>query len=276
MRFQKDVPVEIKYCGAEETLELSKGKYRFQLWGAQGGTENLTSARGGFVAGIISFTQKTKIFIRVGGQGEISSNQPKGGFNGGGDGFIGTHNAKAGGGGGATDIRLISTNLSSRILVAGGGGGDGCYSITYSGGSGGGLEGTDGERWTVNSAQVNGKKGTQVSGGQGVKYAVSSQNGTSGYGSAGVGIEWSGGGGGAGYFGGSGAYETGGGGGSGYISPMVQAEISLRGDQLTGKLIHIGNGLVIITLLSGSRITNLTLQRLCSVLLIPIFVLEKE
>ena len=265
MRFKKGSPVEFTFRGEEETVNLPKGYFSFQLWGAQGGTDNITSARGGYVSGNILFTQKTTIFITVGGKGEIASPVAKGGFNGGGDAYIGTNNRQAGGGGGATDRKLLTNRIESRILVAGGGGGDGYYRKWYSGGSGGGKEGADGQD-LPSSSKLCGKKGTQTHPGLGLTHSVDDITG----------IAWSGGGG-AGFFGGSGAYESGGGGGSGYVSPLAKFPVLLRGDQITGSLEHTGNGKVIITLLSFyNQITRTALSRASIFGLISIFLIEEK
>ena len=281
MVFQKGSPVEFTFRGEEEAVDLPKGSYSFQLWGAQGGTNNLTSARGGYVSGNILFTQKTTIFITVGGKGEFASTVAKGGFNGGGDALIGTTKSKAGGGGGATDIRLSTNRIESRILVAGGGGGDGYYHSQLSGGSGGGEEGADGQD-TRSSEKLYGKKGTQTQPGLGLTYTangitVSSEDGTFGNGGTGTGIAWSGGGGGAGYFGGSGSYESGSGGGSGFVSPLAKFPILLRGDQITGDLENTGDGKVIITLLSFYNEITCSASRKLSIFgLISIFLIEPK
>lgn len=95
------------------TSECS-GKYKLEVWGAQGGYRNSSDngGKGGYTSGEITLNNKDKLYIYVGGSGN------SGGYNGGGTRSIGH------GGGGATDIRL-NDSLYSRIIVAGGGGSDG-------------------------------------------------------------------------------------------------------------------------------------------------------
>lgn len=144
------------YTGAVQSIELPKGKYKLQCWGAQGGSNAAASSysitaqaggKGGYSEGVLTLTQKTILYIFVGGQGSSSGN---GGWNGGGGGS-GSSSYNSGGtngvsrmgcGGGATDIALVtssmtyssyrnnrsSASLLSRIIVAGGGsGGAMCY-----------------------------------------------------------------------------------------------------------------------------------------------------
>lgn len=140
------------YTGAVQSIELPKGKYKLQCWGAQGGSNaayssygitSQTGGKGGYSEGVVTLTQTTTLYIFVGGQGSSSGN---GGWNGGGGG-TGISQYKSGGtlgytkvgcGGGATDISLVTSSmayntnrynersaasLQSRIIVAGGGGG---------------------------------------------------------------------------------------------------------------------------------------------------------
>lgn len=142
------------YTGAVQSIELPKGKYKLQCWGAQGGSNATYSSygitakaggKGGYSEGVLTLTQKTTLFVFVGGKGASSGN---GGWNGGGggSGTSGSGSAsgtqtlgyvKIGGGGGGTDIALVTSSMSyasyrtnrssasllSRIIVAGGGSG---------------------------------------------------------------------------------------------------------------------------------------------------------
>lgn len=130
-----------RYNSQKQIVEvnLKRGSYLFELWGAQGGqgcTENKSlteyyGGRGAFVSGKVHFFQNQKLFLFIGEKGHDPEKcspeyNGKGGFNGGGDsGFDPRDNDTPGGGGGATDIRIInnSENLSlfSRIIVAAGG-----------------------------------------------------------------------------------------------------------------------------------------------------------
>lgn len=139
------------YTGMVQEITLPKGRYKIQCWGAQGGSNAAYSSygitaqaggKGGYSEGVLTLTQKTTLYVFVGGQGGSSGN---GGWNGGGGGSgTCTYNSsgtlgytKVGGGGGATDIALVtsgmayssyrtnrsSASLLSRIIVAGGGSG---------------------------------------------------------------------------------------------------------------------------------------------------------
>ena len=131
---------------APHRIVLTKRKYRFEAWGAQGGGDPLYSGKGGYTSGTIILRKITKIFVYVGGKGkngEKNRLRASGGCNGGGNGGL-SHNETffgGSGGGGATDFRL-STSYKSRILVSGGGGGNGGFSHSY-GRIGGGISTVD-------------------------------------------------------------------------------------------------------------------------------------
>lgn len=134
------------YTGSYQEITLPAGKYKLQVWGAQGGSNAADSSysitaqaggKGGYSEGIITLSQNTTVRVYVGGQGSSSA----GGYNGGGSttgsssynsgSEFGT--SRMGGGGGATDIRLSDGALLSRMIVAGGGsGGAMCYKKTTS------------------------------------------------------------------------------------------------------------------------------------------------
>jgi hypothetical protein len=88
------------------------------LAGASGGIDSL-AGRGGVVHATIPVTGGSILYIFVGGVGK----NPKGGWNGGGDGFHLESWNKGYGGGGASDIRITGMTLLNRMVVAGGGGG---------------------------------------------------------------------------------------------------------------------------------------------------------
>ena len=261
MLFEPGQNVVFEYTGNPQEVELPKGKYEFQVWGAQGGTDNLTKCRGGYAAGTYVFLKPTTVFVYVGGKGSFDENAT-GGYNGGGNGYVGMYAEKSGGGGGASDVRFVFDNLLSRFIVAGGGGGSGKYwntGVLY-GGEGGGFEGNDGMNWN-DGPIVNGKGGSQNKPGDGITYSPnngaatqSSKDGSFGKGSDAVGVNFAGGGAGGGYFGGSGAYETGGGGGSGYVSPFMLSTVLLKGNEIPSNLEHTGDGKVIITFLSNNKL----------------------
>ena len=218
------------------------GKYKLQVWGAQGGYRSSSTygGKGGYSIGTINLTKGDKLYVYVGGKGGNSSSSTgavvTGGYNGGG------YRYGYKGGGGATDIRLISgkwndsASLLSRIIVAGGGGSDGAKNKKgmYGGGTSGG---TSTENYTA-SKNYCGKGGTQTYSGYSKDYTVTSQaisglnaNDKSyycgGFGFGGGGVHLSsgyGGAGGGGWYGGSGSVpdssgddDRGGGGGSGFI-----------------------------------------------------------
>lgn len=189
-------------------VNLTAGTYAFECFGASGGKGVASEGgKGGYSKGIISFKNKATFFVFIGGSGSTGSGNVNtripGGFNGGGDGVIGTSKIASGSGGGATDIR---NNSNARIIVAGGGGGAGTYYLSpYNGpgGNGGGIVGIDGENYW-NSNQYKGTGGASNEAG---KNLINPSDGV--HGSSDVS---SGGGGGGGYFQGGGGYCSGGGG----------------------------------------------------------------
>ena len=197
------------YTGAVQSVTLPKGQYKFECWGAQGGYRSSASygGLGGYSVGTITLTNKTNIFIYVGGSG--NTGKTSGGFNGGGS------RDSYNGGGGGSDIRIGQDSLYARVIVAGGGGSDGATNKTgmYGGGTSGGTatqnfgSGGGGGTQTAGGAGGSGNSGSFGAGGKGLSRS-------SGYGGAGGG-GWYGGGG--SYPDGSGDDDRGGGGGSGYV-----------------------------------------------------------
>ena len=205
------------YSGAKKEITLPKGKYKLEVWGAQGGyRSNATyGGKGGYSYGTINLPAPTTVYLYAGGfpgstnSSAGTSKTRAGGFNGGGNryGYYG--------GGGGSDIRIGQDSLYARVIVAGGGGSDGATSRQgmYGGGASGGSSnqsfgsGGGGGTQTAGGAGGSGNAGSFGQGGQG-KYA------SSGYAGAGGG-GWYGGGG--SYPDGSGDDDRGGGGGSGYI-----------------------------------------------------------
>ena len=121
------------YTGAVQSMTLPKGTYKLECWGAQGGglqnDSSLDTAQGGlggYSVGILTLSSQTTIYIYVGGKGKsIGSGLAEGGFNGGGSAYGSGTGEPGNGGGGATDIRISTDSLYSRVIVAGGGGGAG-------------------------------------------------------------------------------------------------------------------------------------------------------
>ncbi len=193
----------------------------FDAVGAQGGR---SGGAGGKVTGSLVTIPDT-LYIYVGGAGNFGP-EAAGGFNGGGMAAAGPE--LPGSGGGATDIRT-STDISSRIVVAGGGGARGA-GLGSGGGAGGGLVGAGGR-----TAQGGGGSGgSQLSGGIGGLPNGSGSAGQAGSlgtgGAGGSSTLLGGGGGGGGYFGGGGGGSDsdiccsgagGGGGGSSYVDPAL-------------------------------------------------------
>lgn len=210
--------VTFTYSGQMQTFTppANAKNFTFDALGAQGGR---TGGGGGRVAGVMTLAPEV-LYIFVGGAGGGGANAP-GGFNGGGT--AGSGSDMEGSGGGASDIRT-GPELSSRIVVAGGGGARGA-GLGSGGGAGGGLLGATGR----NAQGFGGIGGSQTSGGAGGAANGSGSSGLAGSlgvgGTGGSSVLYGGGGGGGGYFGGGGGGSDsdscctdagGGGGGSSY------------------------------------------------------------
>jgi prepilin-type N-terminal cleavage/methylation domain-containing protein len=231
--------------GAAGEYHVTKtGKYKLEVWGAQGGageygsvpsTTKVAGANGGYSKGVVALKKGDILYLKAGGAGvSVYSKTPvAGSFNGGGalfaepDGQTGSSAYYNGSGGGASDIRINSDTLYSRVIVAGGGGGVGSGgSSTYArpGGVGGGLSGGT---VTINDnypGRVSGTGGTQVSGGAtGTYYSTPPAPILAGFGSGGSNAvhnsnSYTGSSGGGGWYGGGGGVSgCMGGGGSGWI-----------------------------------------------------------
>lgn len=210
------------YSGNKVSIQLPKGIYKLEVWGAQGGYRSSSTygGKGGYSTGVLTLNKNTQLYCYSGGSGRTGGTS--GGFNGGG---------KRGsyyGGGGGTDIRINADSLYARVIVAGGGGSDG--SSNKKGGYGGGTSGQD----ITDSYGTGGYGGTQTGVSSSSWQTTSQSNSTTtqsgayaGFGFGGNGINRSsgyGGAGGGGWYGGSGSYpdgsgddDRGGGGGSGYV-----------------------------------------------------------
>lgn len=115
------------------------GTYTLEVAGAQGASVGATGGKGGTSKGTVELQQGEILAVVVGGAG----NNVTGGYNLGGDGWIGSITSEYGGGG-ATDIRRGGGSTDDRIIVAGGGGGTATYnhiSTTVNGTDGGGETG---------------------------------------------------------------------------------------------------------------------------------------
>ena len=235
----ESIPVvtNFAYTGAEQVFIANKtGKYKLEVWGAQGGghyTYSSKSCFGGYGAystGIITLNEGDILYINVGGQGltgTATDQEYLGGYNGGGNSKYNTDpNSYGGSGGGATHIATESGILStlkdkqnSILIVASGGGGAGTNVAVdcASGGAGGGISGNDATSHRSSSGQnyYYGLGATQTEGGSCYVHISSSMaychqgmfgsGGSALYGGAGGGLY------------GGGAMTYSGGGGSGYI-----------------------------------------------------------
>lgn len=250
----QNVPTSLKsndilncpYSGKVQTVKLPPGKYRLEVWGAQGGYRSSSSygGLGGYAKGEISLDDKTDVFLYTGGSGNTGG--VNGGFNGGGK------RSSYNGGGGASDVRIGTDSLLARVIVAGGGGSDGATSRNgmYGGGTSGGS--------SSQSYGSGGYGGTQT--GNSWK-TTTKPTGTSsnsdcyaGFGFGGNGVYYSsgyGGAGGGGWYGGSGSYpdgsgddDRGGGGGSGFVWTGSNAP--------TGYLLNSSHYLTNTSLIAGN------------------------
>jgi hypothetical protein len=239
-------------CRAEDFF-LNPGTYQLEVWGASGGvwSSSIPRGLGGYARGVLTLRERTKVFVRLGGQASDTSNGiGSEGCNGGGYSTYGSRS-----GGGSTDIRLKVDSLYSRVIVAGGGGGSGDQSAD-TGGHGGGLNGVNGGLYSTYNTGAAGKGGGQET--ETTACADGQMNkcpkGTFGYGGNTTGS--CAGAGGGGWFGGSASnYECGGGGGSGYVFTNSSVKVGgfLLGEEfyLSNTLmqngVHSGNGHAIIS-----------------------------
>lgn len=244
------------------------GKYKVELWGAQGGYNN---GYGGYATGVINLKYDDLIYLYVGGKGAKAT----GGYNGGGSGGGNTGY----GGGGATHLSFkrgilssLSSNIDQIIAVAGGGSGGDSWSSGAPGASAGGYIGVAGTI-TTDNRNIYSKGGSQTAGGTHYSSGYTSQNGS--FGQGGNSASKYGGGGGGGFYGGGGGGASdswcgSGGGGSSYIGNPLLTEKSMycyncseSNDELTKtvsttctsstpteKCSKQGNGYIKITLLS--------------------------
>ena len=247
------VAFESFYSGIEEEYEaICYGRYKLEVWGAQGGNaSSKIGGYGGYSEGVVLLSEGDKLYINVGEMGDTIYGVTGTGtasYNGGGTPALYTEGASiySGGGGGATHIAKVSGELKDLssykgtlvdnayyvseniLIVAAGGGGAGYYDYTNNGngGSGGGMRGVNGASlWNAY-----GTGASQTAGGK-FSYNTSSGNGVFGRGATngeGVGGYKYGGAGGGGFYGGGanggGNHTNGGGGGSGYIasSSLIQ------------------------------------------------------
>lgn len=221
------VSTSYSYYGNYQTYTVSSdGSYQLEVWGAEGGyrSSNSYSGKGGYAKGTVYLRSGDVLYVYVGGNGTNHN-----GYNGGGLSGCTTATSCTANiyGGGASDIRINSTSLYARVIVAGGGGSVGA--ATKKGGYGGGWSGgstTENYYGQGCSSNICGQGGTSTSGGKGT--TTSGYTATAGsFGQGGQGYYLNngrGGGGGGGWYGGSGSVpdgsaddDRGGGGGSGFV-----------------------------------------------------------
>ena len=220
-------------CSSQTSCEpfpitVHPGLVHMELWGGDGGAgkgdiEHPDHPGGkGYSRGLIMFENETKLFLYVGAHGEERGLSPT--FGGGG---IGTSRRVEDGGhggglgGGASDIRFIKDDFSSRLIVAAGGGGSEIYVHNTSGGCGGGYSGGEGNlTYSDNNVGtlVKSQGGSQTAGGCDSTGLTTADLGTRGNATS----MWRSGGGGGYYGGGAGTWRNSvvatGAGGSSYIS----------------------------------------------------------
>jgi hypothetical protein len=227
----------------------------FEAFGAEGGKNG---GLGGKVSGDFRTIPST-LYVAVGSAGK-TGNSVAGGFNGGGRSGSGSY--VEGSGGGASDIRT-GLEIESRIVVAGGGGGNGAGN-TLPAGPGGELFASAGQDGQAKA----GGGGSQVAGGAGGLANGSGTSGTAGAlslgGNGGSSDLYGGGGGGGGYYGGGGGGSDsdgccldagGGGGGSSFANSMYIANVAHTPGTKSG------NGLVKIQYTLLPLIHSITTQQ---------------
>lgn len=192
--------------GVQTFVAGCKGKYKIELWGADGGGISDNGGKGAYTSGIINLEKDTKLYIYVGEAGKYSNNCDLKSFN------SNISNVCASGGG-STDIRLESginneewnyyTSLSSRIMVASGGGG-----AAFSSGTGGNAGGFMGDKGIYNTNETKGGGKSSTHTGYSTYFGASNslQNNTTSSG------------GGGGFFAGESSNSSNAAGGSSYIS----------------------------------------------------------
>lgn len=211
--------INVPYSGTYKTITLPKGKYKLEVWGAQGGSYSTTyyGGKGGYSYGTLTLEDDETILYCYTGQqnntyGSSAGKTSGTAFNGGGYGttvyYSSTYTYSCAGGG-ASDIRIGSTSRYARVIVAGGGSGstNGCTGY-YGGG-----ETSGGYSSTYQATQTTaGNLGSFGVGGNCVPTATNYK-----YASAGGGGGWYGGGSDTGRSDSSSSYRKYHGGGSGYV-----------------------------------------------------------
>lgn len=145
--------INFAFTGAAQQVQLPPGRYKLEVWGAQGGSySSYAGGKGGYSVGVLALPKitadtLTTLHVYVGGQpATVTTSRAvvPGGFNGGGNGqnrYYSSTYTYGQGGGGATDIRIGEDSLYARVIVAGAGGGSASVdaaSTKYGGGASGG------------------------------------------------------------------------------------------------------------------------------------------
>ena len=256
-------PCESKTTCNPYESDLPRGKYRFSLYGAGGGSRvSGYEGLGGFSTGVLSLRTLTHLYFFIGAKGGCPdfSKGSDSAFGGGGKGFSGTWGYGCSGGG-ASDIRLTENNLKTRLIVAGGAGGSGYWPGTSNvymiGGNGGGESGTKGEDYDKSGA---GNPGSQTDGGSSIR-----SKGEFGFGGNITADNGCGGGG--GWFGGGGGYSSvsAGGGGSGFVFLKSNSfiELDLKYRLVSGKTAYgnnSGDGYIVVEYLGISAMKRSVCQ----------------
>lgn len=238
--------VRFNYTGSSQQWKPSTNgasKVKIECWGGAAPIKGL----GGYASGIKTFSSTDIINVYCGGKGTKGSETTtgQGGWNGGGN-PTNINSPYSYGGGGATDIRLNGTELTNRIIVAGGA----SVGTTTHFSHGGGLTGL-GEDKSPGTQERGGENPNGTNGDLGV--GGNGKEGTDGIYSAG---------GGGGYYGGAGSARTNSqsvdsyinGGGSSYIDGVTHG-VTFDGSTSFG---NNSDGYVIITILDPTA--NITIN----------------
>lgn len=203
------------FTGRKQMFAVPTGVTRVKVTasGASGAGFYSGGGSGGLITAVVRVTPGESLAVFVGGEGTYYGG---GGYNGGGSSGTGINGID---GGGASDVRQGGSKLEDRVVVAGGGAGQGCCAYS-DGGAGGGRTGATGSGGSGSGSAGGGGGGfggDQKTGGSGGAGAQGSYPGSRGgrgtFGDGGHGGE--GGSGGSEGGGGGGGYYGGGGGGGG-------------------------------------------------------------
>ena len=258
---QADAPSQtFGSTGAEQTYTVPAGvdSVTASLTGGTGGSGCASGGSAGAGATLTATTPVTpgqKLYLNVGENGELNGPAT---FGGGGSSNAGWASAEGASGGGASDIRTASGDLSTRLLVAAGGGGCGAAWGTAGIAGAGGLPVGNGQDGTGYLAGASGGGATQSAGGtggvvDGDPAGYDGNDGNLGQGGDG-GSPLGAGGGGGGYFGGGGGSATFAGGGGSSYAELTATQVSGGVDSTATPQITITPGPILI-FASASHLT---------------------